>query len=368
MKVLMTGGGTAGHINPALAIASTIKKNIPDAQIEFVGTERGLENTLVVAEGYKLHHVDIMGISRSLSLQNVKAAYLMLKSQVQAKRIIKSFRPDIVIGTGGYVCWPALRVASSMGIPTVAHESNARLGLAIKQLQGKLDKILVNFEETEKYITSKEKVVCVGNPIRSGFGGFDYAESREKLGIGKNQIYILAFGGSLGAQTINDTVFSYMKDRIRGNSEVVCHLATGKNYFEDFSARFKKEGLDAYSNLSLMEYIHDMHLRMNAADIIICRAGAMTISELAIMKKACVMIPSPNVVDNHQYKNAKMLADANAVVMLEESGLTDAVFAGALGELVNNANRREELRCNIAHFANENANKLIFDEISKLLK
>lgn len=368
MKVLMTGGGTAGHINPALAIASTIKKNIPDAEIEFVGTARGLENTLVVADGYKLHHVDIMGISRSLSLQNVKAAYLMLKSQFQARKIIKEFKPDIVIGTGGYVCWPALRVAATMGIPTVAHESNARPGLAIKQLQGRLDRILVNFKDTEKYITNNEKVVCVGNPIRSGFGGFDREQSREKLGIKENQIYILAFGGSLGAQTINDTVFSYMKDRIRGNSGVICHLATGKNYYEEFSARFKKEGLESYPNLSLMEYIHDMHLRMSAADIIICRAGAMTISELAMMKKACLMIPSPNVVDNHQYKNAKMLADAGAVVMLEESGLTDDIFAGALGELVNSSRKREELQENISRFANENANKMIFNEIMKLVK
>lgn len=368
MRVLMTGGGTAGHINPALAIASTIKKNIPDAEIEFVGTRRGLESSLVPDEGYKLHYVDIMGISRSLSLKNIKAAYLMIRSQIQAKKIIKDFKPDIVIGTGGYVCWPALRVAASMGIPTVAHESNARPGLAIRQLQGKLDRILVNFEETEKYITSKDKVVHVGNPIRGGFGGYDYRQSREKLNIKEGQTYILAFGGSLGAQTINDTVFSYMKDRIRGNASVVCHLATGKNYYADFSERFEREGLGAYENLKLLEYIRDMHLRMSAADIIICRAGAMTISELAIMKKACIMIPSPNVVDNHQYKNAKMLADAGAVVMLEESTLSDDAFAASLGELVASARKREELQKNIAHFANEDANKLVFDEIMKLLR
>ncbi len=368
MRVLMTGGGTAGHINPALAIACTIKKNIPNSEIEFVGTPRGLENTLVTKEGYKLHHVNIMGISRSFSISNLKAAFLMISSQIEAKKIIKKFKPDIVIGTGGYVCWPALKAAAKMGIPTVAHESNARPGLAIKQLQGSLDKILVNFEDTGRYLKSKDKVIHVGNPIRGGFGGLGYEEAREKLGIGKEQTYVLAFGGSLGAQRINETVFTYMELLARGSDNVVCHLATGKNYFQEFSAKFKAAGLDKKGNLRMFEYIHDMHVRMSAADIIICRAGAMTISELAMMQKACLMIPSPNVVDNHQYKNAKVLADANAAVMLEESSLSDAVFADTMQELICSPEKRAELSSNIAHFARLDSNKLIFEEIVALTK
>lgn len=368
MRVLMTGGGTAGHINPALAIASTIKKNIPGAKIEFVGTKRGLENTLVTKEGYKLHHVNIMGISRSLSLQNIKAIFLMLTSQFEARKIIKEFKPDIVIGTGGYVCWPALKVASKMGIPTIAHESNARPGLAIKQLQGDLDRIMVNFQDTEKYIKNKDKVMHVGNPIRGGFGGLDYAEARKKLGIPDDKVYVLAFGGSLGAQRINETVFSYMKNVARNDKNVICHLGTGRNYYNDFKAEFDKAGLDLCENLEMMEYIHDMHVRMSAADVMICRAGAMTISELAMMRKASLIIPSPNVVDNHQYKNAKVLADANACVMIEEKHLSDEVLAKEMAELISNSQKRKDLSTNIACFEKSDANKLIFDEIIKMTR
>ncbi len=362
----MTGGGTAGHINPALAIADTIKMNDPDAVIEFVGTKRGLENSLVTKAGYKLHYVEIMGISRSLSPSNIKALYLMAKSQVQAKRIIKEFGPDIVIGTGGYVCWPALRVASKLGIPTVAHESNARPGLAIRQLQGRLDSILVNFPETAEYIKPRDKAIRVGNPIRGGFGMLDRDEARRKLGIEKNQVYVLAFGGSLGAQRINDTVYEYMKNELKNHPSVVCHLGTGRGYFRDFSERFRNDGLDRCTNLRLFEYIHDMPLRMSAADIIISRAGAMTISELASLGAACVMIPSPNVVDNHQYKNAKVLADANAVVMLEEEGLNDDTFAAAMNELIENPKKRERLGKSISAFSCPDANKLIYEEILRL--
>lgn len=366
MRVLMTGGGTAGHINPALAIANTIKKNIPDAEIEFVGTERGLENTLVTKEGYKLHHVNIMGISRSLSPKNIKAVMLTITSQFEAKKIIKEFKPDIVIGTGGYVCWPALKMAAKMGIPTIAHESNARPGLAIKQLQGSLDRILVNFKDTEKYIKNKNNVMHVGNPLRGGFGGLDYTEARKMLGIKDDETYVLAFGGSLGAQRMNEIVFEYMKNHARNNEKVICHLATGRMYYKEFSQMYKEAGLEECSNLSMMEYIHDMHVRMSAADIIICRAGAMTISELAMMKKASLIIPSPNVVDNHQYKNAKVLADANATVLIEEKDLNDNTFANAVNTLVVDGNKREELSRNIVQFANTDANKLIYDEIIKL--
>lgn len=368
MRVLMTGGGTAGHINPALAIASTIKKNIPNAEIEFVGTPKGLENTLVTKEGYKLHHVNIMGISRSLSLKNLKAAFLMISSQIEAKRIIKEFKPDIVIGTGGYVCWPALKAAAKMGIPTVAHESNARPGLAIKQLQGSLDKILVNFKDSEKYIKNKEKVVHVGNPLRGGFGVIDHDSAKKQLGIPDEKTYVLAFGGSLGAQRINEIAFSYMKSTASKREDIFFELCTGRGYYSDYSKAFTENGLDKCSNLSMVEYIHDMHVRMSAADVIICRAGAMTISELAMMKKACFMIPSPNVVDNHQYKNAKVLADADAVVMMEEKDIDDTSFANAMENLITNKEKREALSKNIVQFANLEANKLIYDEIMSLVR
>ena len=170
MRVLMTGGGTGGHVNPALAIAQIIKLNQPDSEIAFVGTKNGIENKLVPDAGYKLYHIDIQGIRRSLSLSNLKTAYLVLVSPSHAKKIIKEFKPDIVIGTGGYVCWPLLKAAASMGIPTAVHESNAIAGVAVKQLKNKVDVIMTNFESTAKSLKAKAKLVCVGNPINVDFG------------------------------------------------------------------------------------------------------------------------------------------------------------------------------------------------------
>ena len=253
-----------------------------------------------------------------------------------------------------------------MGIPTIAHESNARPGLAIKQLQGDLNRILVNFKDTEKYIKNKEKVMYVGNPLRGGFGGLDYTEARKMLGIKDDETYILAFGGSLGAQRMNEIVFEYMKNHIQNDKKVICHLATGRIYYKEFSQMYKEAGLEGIDNLSMMEYIHDMHIRMSAADVIVCRAGAMTISELAMMKKASIIIPSPNVVDNHQYKNAKVLADANATVLIEEKDLDDKSFSDAVNSLVADKSKREELSKNIIQFANNDANRVIYSEIVKL--
>ena len=368
MKVLMTGGGTAGHINPAIAIANTIKKNIPDAEIAFVGTARGLENKLVPKENYPLYHVEVMGFERSLSLKNIKAAYLAFVSPIKAKKLIEEFRPDRVIGTGGYASWPVLKAASKMGIPSAVHESNALPGLAIRKLQGSVDRIFVNFKQTEQYITEKEKVMYVGNPLRGGFGGLDYDEARKRLGIKKNQTLILSFGGSLGAHRINEAALNFMNSCVKKMPNVIHYHATGSTDFKEFSEKFKEYGLEKCPNTRLVEYIHDMPLRMSAADVVICRAGAMTISEIAMMKKACVMIPSPNVVDNHQYKNAKVLADADAVVMLEEAYLNDEIFCEEILSLVNDAEKRKKLSENVAGFARSDANKLIFDEILRLVQ
>ena len=365
----MTGGGTAGHINPAIAIANTIKKNIPDAEIAFVGTERGLENKLVPNENYPLYHVDVRGFERPLvNVKNIKAAYLALVSPMRAKKLIREFSPDIVIGTGGYACWPVLKAAASMGIPTAVHESNATLGLAIKKLQGCVDRIFVNFKQTAEHLSEKEKVMHVGNPLRSGFGGLDYSEARKKLGIEDGQVFILSFGGSLGAHRLNEAALGFMNSHVKGSSKLIHYHATGAYEFKEFSESFRACGLEKHSNARLVEYIHDMPLRMSAADIVICRAGAMTISEIAMMKKACVIIPSPNVVDNHQYNNAKVLADANAAVMLEEAYLNEESFAEAILSLVNSKEKREALSQNVAAFANTDANKLIYDEILRLVK
>lgn len=367
MRVIMTGGGTGGHVNPAIAIANTIKRNDPEAEILFVGTERGIENKLTAAEGYPIRHVEIKGFKRSLSLGNIKAAYLAFVSPIRAKKIVKEFRPDIVIGTGGYVCWPVLVAASKMGIPTAVHESNAFPGVAVRKLQPYVDRIWLNFEESEKYLTASDKIRHVGNPLRTSFGAIGYEEARKKLGIdGKYKYYILSYGGSMGAEKVNEACLALMRDFGKERTDVLHQHACGSIELEEASAMFQNYGLAGRENLVLSEYIYDMPLRMAAADIIISRAGAMTVSELAMMKKTSIMIPSPNVTNNHQYKNAKVIADKGGTVLLEEKKLDDGVLKREVEALLSDSERRERMGEAISHFANLDANKLIYEEILRL--
>ena len=369
MRVIMTGGGTGGHVNPAIAIANIIKRNEPDSEILFVGTERGIENKLVPAEGYPIKHVEIKGFKRSLSLSNIKAAYLAFVSPMRAKKIVKEFEPDIVIGTGGYVCWPVLVAAARMGIPTAVHEANAFPGVAVRKLQPYVDKIMLNFAESAKYLKASDKIIHVGNPLRTAFESISRDEARKELGIeGKYDLYVLSFGGSMGAERVNDACLDLMRD-LTGNMPNVLHQhATGAIEFEAASAKFRSYGLDKKENLMLSEYIYDMHLRMAAADIVISRAGAMTVSELSMMKKTSIMIPSPNVTNNHQYKNAKVIEDMGGTVLIEEKDLHEGVLARNVEKLISDEALRARMGEAISHFADIDANKTIYKEIRSLVE
>lgn len=368
MRVLLTGGGTGGHVNPALAIADTVKRKYPDAEIAFVGTKRGIENRLVGKEGYKIYHIEIQGIRRSLSLSNIKTAYYVLTSPRKAKKIIKEFAPDIVIGTGGYVCWPTLRAAADMGIPTMVHESNALPGVAVRQLQHKVDKILTNFEATAERLEAKEKIVNVGNPLRESYGRLTRAEAREKLGIGEGDFLVLSFGGSLGAEKVNLAALELMKG-FSAKHERVHHIhASGSRGYEAMAEDVKREGIDAVSRISVREYIYDMPVCMAAADLVICRAGAMTLTEIAGMRKAAIIIPSPNVTDNHQYKNAKVLSDARAAVLIEEKELTGERICRLAERIYTDADFRRGMEENIGAFAMENVGERILEEGETLIR
>ena len=369
MRVLMTGGGTGGHVYPALAIAEMIKMNQPDSEIAFVGTERGIENRLVPAEGYKLYHIQIQGIRRSLSPANLKTAYLVMVSPSRAKKIIREFKPDLVIGTGGYVCWPLLRAAADLGIPCMVHESNALPGVAVRQLQKRVDVILTNFEETANLLKAKDRIVNVGNPLRKTCGVIDRAEARRKLGIPENiRFVILSFGGSLGAQRINEASIGVMKN-FSGQREDVMHFhAGGARGYENARSMFVGYGLEQNKRLILKDYIYDMPTYMAAADLVICRAGAMTLTELAMMKKPAILIPSPNVTDNHQYKNAKVLADGGGAILIEEKDLTVETICGAVASIADDDVLRAEMREKIAAFARHDAGKRIYEEIQALLR
>ena len=372
MRVLITGGGTGGHVNPALAIANTIKQNDPDAVIAYVGTKRGIENKLVPKAGYPMYYVDVKGIKRSLSPSNIKAAYLALTSPIKAKKIIREFKPDIVVGTGGYVSWPVVKAASQMGIPTALHESNAIAGVAVKMLQKSVDRIYLNFEKTgESLSCDRAKLMKVGNPILGGFSSMTREEARKKLGIPDKYKYVnLSYAGSMGAEKVNDAVLCLMREFTSKHPEVYHIHATGSIELELCTSQFKEMGLDKCENIELCEYIYDMPVRMAAADITINRAGAMTISELAATGKCSIFIPSPNVAENHQYKNAKVLSDAGAAALFEEKELTDGAkpLIEEVEKLLSDGGEklRAERSEKIRQFAVSDANKLIYNDLVKL--
>ena len=374
MRVLMTGGGTGGHVNPALAIANTIKQNDPASEIAYVGTKRGIETKLVPRAGYPMYYVEVQGIRRSLSPKNLKAAYLALTSPYKARAIIEEFKPDIVIGTGGYVCWPVMKAAADMGIPTALHESNAIAGIAVKMLQKSVDRIYLNFEKTGETLTcQKEKLLKVGNPVMGGFSSLTREEARKKLGIpDKYKYIILSYAGSMGAEKVNDAVLCLMREYTSKHPEVYHIHATGAIEHELMTSQFKEMGLDKFENIELCEYIYDMPLKMAAADLTINRAGAMTVSELAITGKAAIFIPSPNVAENHQYKNAKVLYDAGAAGLFEEKELTDGAkpLIAKVEELLSDEGIaiRREMSENIRQFAVVDSNKLIYNDLCKLVE
>ena len=372
MRVLMTGGGTGGHVNPALAIANTIKQNDPDAVIAFVGTKKGIENKLVPKAGYPLYHVEIQGIRRSLSPANLKTAYLAVTSVGKAKKILDEFKPDLVVGTGGYVCWPVVKAAADRGIPTALHESNAIAGVAVKMLQKFVDRIYLNFERTGETLTcDRSKLMQVGNPVMGTFNAMSREEARAQLGIGDEYKYvILSYGGSMGAEKVNEAVLYLMRDFTSRHPEVLHIHATGSIEWEECSAKFREMGLDRYPNIQLNEYIFDMPVKMAAADLTINRAGAMTVTELATTGKCAIFIPSPNVAENHQYKNARVLVDDEAALLFEEKELTDEAkpLTAKVEELLCPAGDsiRENMQNRIRKFAAEDTNKRIYKDLMDL--
>ena len=368
MRVLMTGGGTGGHVNPALAIAKTIMENEPDSEIAFVGTPRGIENKLVPAKGYKLYHVDVMGLRRSLSPKNIKAAWLALTSPGKAKKIIKEFKPDVVIGTGGYVSWPVCKAAAKMGIPTALHESNAVPGMAVRMLSSSADRIFLNFEKAGSGLSCPEKLMTVGCPMLGKFEKRSKEEARKKLGIPEEaKTVILSFGGSLGAEKVNEAVL-YLMEKLTGPDKEVYHVhATGAIEKEIAFGQFKDKGLDKYEGLELLEYIYDMPDRVAAADIVICRAGALTVSELSLAGKCAVFIPSPNVTDDQQFKNANVLASQGAAAIIRETPELPEKLVETVRELASQPEKRKEMEEKICGFAVPDANKRIYNEIRRIV-
>ncbi len=370
MRVLLTGGGTAGHINPALAIADLIRRNAPGSEIAFVGVRGGREEDLIPREGYPLYFVESVGFARPLfHPKNLRALHLAIHSPHREKtqKILNEFRPDIVIGTGGYACWPIMKAAAERGIPTAVHESNAKPGLTVKRLKRYVDRIWYNFESTGGEFGNVEKARRVGNPLRENFESIDRRRAREKYGVLPGQIVVLSFGGSLGADALNDAALELMQNCVTMHPEVLHWHATGKRNYETVRTNFEDLELYRSPNCCLFDYFYDMPYRMAAADLVICRAGAMTLSELAKLGKAAILVPSPNVANDHQTANAKALSDRSAAVLVPEQELRNGALTEAVTDLLSNPGQMRELRTNIQKYADRETGKRIWQEITELI-
>lgn len=322
MKFILTCGGTAGHINPALAVAGRLRELMPDCEILFIGAEGKMEMELVPREGYKIEPLKITNISRGHSLEAIVHNLDTLKnvavSTREAKRIMREFKPDVVIGTGGYVCYPVLMAASELKIPTAVHESNAVPGLTTKLLAEHVDKVMVGFEESRGAYHHPEKVEVTGTPVRGEFAAYSKALAKRELGLDPDEPLVVSVWGSLGAAHMNKIMGELITMMDDSRPFRLIH-SVGTRYFEDFMATLRQCAPDfARFGADVRKYIYDMPRVMAAADLILCRAGASTLSELAYMGKPVIIVPSPNVTNNHQEKNARVLEKAGgAKVFLE---------------------------------------------------
>lgn len=336
MRFLFTCGGTAGHINPGLAVAGRIRELMPDAEILFVGAQGHMETELVPREGYAIETVRIDGFQRSLKpkmlVRNLKTAGYLVESLRKARRIVREFRPDVAVGTGGYVCYPVLKTASELGVPTAVHESNTVPGLTTKLLEKSVNHIMVGFEECRGFYRHPDKVEVTGTPVRVDFRGADKGRARRQLGLPLDEPMVLAAFGSLGADYMNRMMSGFI-ERMGPKPPFRLVYATGKKYYQQVRSRLEEKGLVS-DRIDVREYIYDMPKVLTAADIMICRSGASTISELTYLGKPAVIVPSPNVVNHHQEKNAKVLADAGAAeVLLEGQFDADKLYETVSGLL-----------------------------------
>ncbi len=323
MRVIMTGGGTGGHIYPAIAIADEIKRRYPDAEILFVGAERGLEKTLVPKRGYDIRLITVEGFDRKNMIRNISVLRKLITGNRQAAAIIKAFRPDFVVGTGGYASAPTVKAAQKAKIPTFVHEQNAYPGVTNKLLEKGVKNVFLGFARAAEYFKDQDKLVVSGNPVRDEFRNKDRSEARKALGYDDDRFVVLAFGGSQGAGRINKAMVNVIKD-LNGRDDVSIVLGAGSYYYDAILKSFTEEGFEFGDNIRVIEYIDDMASYLAAADLVISRSGALTVAETTVSGRAAIFIPSPMVTGNHQYYNALAVAEAGGAIIIEEKDLEDA--------------------------------------------
>ena len=371
MRVIIAAAGTAGHINPGLAIANKIKKEEKNSEIMFIGTTRGLENDLVPRAGYKLKTIDAYGLSKKLTIDNIKKMMKTLKGYNEAKNIIKEFSPDIVIGTGGYICGATILAASNLKIPTMLHESNSFPGKAIKMLANKTDTILVSFEDAIPRIKNAKNIVFTGTPVKIKKKRYN-EEQKDKilrdLDLNSKEPIVLVFGGSQGAKKINDAMLEIIKQN--GNNHYQVVWATGPKQYDIIKEELEKSNLSINNikNMKIIPYIYNMEELMNSVDVIVARSGAMTITEISNLGKPSILIPLPNVSQDHQLYNAKVLENVGAAKIILNNELNKNNLEDEIEEIIKNPQLMHEMEEKAFSKSVTDVQEKIYKEIKKIVR
>ena len=373
MRVIFTCGGTAGHVNPALALAGLIQKRQPGSEILFVGANRGIERRLIETAGYPFRSVEVSSFHRSLKPREIRHNLVSLKNLITAphaaKKILKDFRPDLVVGTGGYASYPMVRAAAAAGVPTAVHESNAIPGLTTRLLEPCADVIMVGFEDCRKNYRHPDKVTVTGTPVRGEFFSCTREQAKARLGMDDGKPLVVSFWGSLGAAEMNREMVDFIDREIRANKFHHIHGA-GVYGYQAIQAGLKERGIDLSHALmvEVREYIYDMALVMRGADLVICRAGASTISELTALGVPAIIVPSPNVTNHHQEKNAQVLADHGAARMILEPACSGERLFRETAEILSDGGLRAEMGKNMASLGVPDAGERIYKTLMGLLR
>ena len=374
MKVIFTCGGTAGHVNPALALAGLILQRRPDSEILFVGARRGIERELIEEAGWPFRSVEISSFHRSLKPKEIRHNLISLRNLMcspgEARALLKEFPADLVVGTGGYASYPVIRAAAKMGIPTAVHESNAIPGLTTRLLEPHADLIMVGFEECRKNYRHPEKVLVTGTPVRGDFFTYTKKEAKQKLGMDDGRPLIVSFWGSLGASVMNRQTAEFLALEAADGCPFHHIHAAGVVGSRQMAAYLSGAGVDLSRtpDLEVREYIHDMGTVMRSADLVICRAGASTISELTALGVPSIIVPSPNVTHNHQEHNARVLSDAGGAVLILEKDSSGRLLYDTARAILSDDGRRQAMSAAMASLGVIDAAEKIYEAVMSLVR
>ncbi len=359
MRVIFAGGGTGGHINPAISIADYAKAHDADFEALFIGTRKGLETKLVPEAGYDIKYIDIEGFDRRNMLKNASVLMKLMKAKNDCRRIIREFKPDCVVCTGGYVSGPVTMAAKKEGVNSLIHEQNVYPGLTVKGSEKYVKYLALSFDETVKFMKDSSKCVVTGNPVRTEILEANRDKSRARLGITKP--FVLIFGGSLGADRINETVIS-MLPMLKADGGIKLLFGTGERNYEKVSSAARQKGItDADADIEITPYIHNMADAMAAADVVVARSGAITVSEIAALGKPSILIPSPNVVRNHQEQNAREFERAGAAEVITEPELSAETLYGKIRRMLDDEKYLKEMSANLKRIAKTDALEKLYE-------